>query len=78
MVVLTVGILLAGVAAPALSGGQEKTRGGYLLMAVALGAIMLVTMIVGIAGVRRLTAAAPTAAPTTAPNSTASWHCSAP
>ena len=67
MVVLTIGILLSGVAAPALSGGQEKTRGGYILMAAVLGGVTLITMIIGIGGVRRLTAAAPTTPPATPP-----------
>ncbi|WP_230415712.1 MFS transporter [Micromonospora tarapacensis] len=60
MVLLTVGILLSGVLAPLLTGREEPTRGGYALMGVALGASMLVAMLVGVAGTRHLTTAAPT------------------
>lgn len=59
MVVLTVGILLSGVLAPMLAGKEDPTRSGYALMGLVLGASMLVTMLIGIGGVRRLTAAAP-------------------
>ncbi len=61
MVVLTVGILLSGVLAPMIAGKEDPTRGGYALMGLVLGAAMLATMLVGIGGVRRLTAAAPSA-----------------
>jgi GPH family glycoside/pentoside/hexuronide:cation symporter len=64
MVVLTLGILLSGLLAPLLSGGDTPTRGGYLRMAVLLGAGMLVAMLVGVAGIGRLRRAA--AAPATA------------
>ncbi|WP_326557496.1 MFS transporter [Micromonospora sp. NBC_01796] len=60
MVVLTVGILLSGVLAPVLTGGEEPTRGGYALMGLVLGASMLVAMVIGTTGTRRLTEAAPT------------------
>ncbi|GAB3828135.1 MFS transporter [Dactylosporangium cerinum] len=64
MVVLTVGILLSGVAAPLIAGQDDPTVGGYTRMGLLLGAAMLAAMLVGIAGVRRLTTAAPlTAAP---------------
>ncbi|MEU7871471.1 MFS transporter [Dactylosporangium sp. NPDC049140] len=59
MVVLTIGILASGLAAPLLAGGDEPTRAGYATMALALGAGMLVAMLVGVAGVGRLAAAAP-------------------
>lgn len=64
MVVLTVGILLSGVLAPMLAGKEDPTRSGYALMGLVLGASMLVTMLIGIGGVRRLTAAAPSPAST--------------
>ena len=54
MVVLTLGILLSGVLAPLITGGDDPTRGGYALMGVVLAAAMLVAMLVGVAGVRRL------------------------
>ncbi|MET7398780.1 MFS transporter [Dactylosporangium sp. NPDC005572] len=53
MVVLTVGILLSGVAAPLLAGAAYGTMG------VALGLAMLAAMLVGVLGVTRLTRAAP-------------------
>ncbi|MEV4410827.1 MFS transporter [Catellatospora sp. NPDC049609] len=59
MVVLTVGILLSGVLAPMIAGKEDPTRDGYALMGLVLGASMLATMLIGIGGVRRLTAAAP-------------------
>ncbi|GIG00592.1 MFS transporter [Catellatospora citrea] len=62
MVVLTVGILLSGVLAPMLAGKEDPTRSGYALMGLVLGASMLVTMVIGIGGVRRLTAHAPSPA----------------
>ncbi|MET7418907.1 MFS transporter [Dactylosporangium sp. NPDC005555] len=54
MVVLTVGILLSGVAAPLFADAL-----GYTRMGLVLGAAMLAAMLVGILGVLRLTAAAP-------------------
>ncbi|WP_406465045.1 MFS transporter [Streptomyces sp. NBC_00111] len=54
MLFLTLGLLGAGVAAPALV--ESGARRDYTVMAVALGACMLVTCAVGITGVRRLTA----------------------
>ncbi|MDG4825356.1 MFS transporter [Asanoa sp. WMMD1127] len=62
MVVLTVGILLSGVLAPEIVGGDDPTRRGYLLMGVVLAAAMLGAMAVGITGVRRLAAVAGTPA----------------
>ncbi|WP_327003660.1 MFS transporter [Dactylosporangium sp. NBC_01737] len=59
MVVLTVGILLSGVAAPLIAGQDDATVAGYTRMGLVLGAAMLAAMLVGITGVRRLTAAAP-------------------
>ncbi|WP_329100789.1 MFS transporter [Micromonospora sp. NBC_01699] len=67
MVVLTVGILLSGVLAPILTGGPDPTRGGYALMGLVLGTSMLVTMLIGISGTRRLTVAAPVPASTSGP-----------
>lgn len=61
MVVLTVGILLSGVAAPLLAGQDEATVAGYTRMGLLLGASMLAAMLVGVTGVGRLTAAAPLA-----------------
>ncbi|GIF76522.1 MFS transporter [Asanoa siamensis] len=54
MAVLTVGILLSGVLAPVLAGGDDPTRTGYVVMGCALAAGMLGAMLVGIGGVRRL------------------------
>jgi Na+/melibiose symporter-like transporter len=65
MVVLTVGILLSGVAAPLLAGQDDPTVGGYTRMGLILGAAMLAAMLIGITGVARLTATAPLT-PTTA------------
>ncbi|WP_433200065.1 MFS transporter [Dactylosporangium sp. CS-047395] len=59
MVVLTVGILASGLAAPLLTGRDEPTRGGYATMSIVLGVLMLAAMLVGVAGVGRLAAAAP-------------------
>lgn len=53
MLVLTVGLLVAGVAAPALVADGE--RRSYTWMAVTLGTLMLVTAAVAVSGVRRLT-----------------------
>jgi Na+/melibiose symporter-like transporter len=53
MLVLTVGLLVAGVAAPALVKSGE--RAAYGEMAVALGGLMLVSGFVALRGVRRLT-----------------------
>ncbi|MFR9777481.1 MFS transporter [Micromonospora sp. MS34] len=63
MMVLTVGILLSGLLAPLLAGGDAPTRGGYLRMSMLLGAGMLVAMLVGVTGIDRLrrAAAAPAA-----------------
>ncbi|WFE40330.1 MFS transporter [Micromonospora sp. WMMD998] len=65
MVVLTLGILVSGLLAPLLAGGDAATRGGYLRMAVALSAGMLAAMVVGVAGIGRLrrTASAPALVP---------------
>ncbi|RFU36481.1 MFS transporter [Actinomadura logoneensis] len=53
MVLLTVGLLGAGVAAPALSAGGG--RGDYTRMALLLAVVMAVSAAVALAGVRRLT-----------------------
>ncbi|WP_403020909.1 MFS transporter [Salinibacterium sp. GXW1014] len=53
MVFLTVGLLGAGVAAPALVKSGE--RGDYAQMALLLSAVMIATGVIGILGVRRLT-----------------------
>ncbi|QMW68050.1 MFS transporter [Mumia sp. ZJ1417] len=53
MVMLTVGLLAAGVAAPALVADHE--RGSYVRMALLLGVVMVVSGVVAIRGVRRLT-----------------------
>ncbi|MBQ0893289.1 MFS transporter [Micromonospora sp. U56] len=64
MVVLTLGILVSGLLAPLLTGGDAATRGGYQRMGVLLAAGMLAAMLVGLAGIARLRrAAAASAAP---------------
>jgi Na+/melibiose symporter-like transporter len=57
-VVITVSVLLAGVAAPAVAG-DDPGVGDYTRMALWLGAVMLAAMLVGITGVARLSRAAP-------------------
>ncbi|WP_029251748.1 MFS transporter [Paraoerskovia marina] len=59
MVVLTVGILVSGLLAPMISRSADGTHTTYFLMALVLAVAMFVTMVVGIRGVRMLTAAAP-------------------
>lgn len=59
MVVLTLGILVSGLLAPLLTGGDAATRGGYQRMGVVLAGAMLAAMLVGVAGIARLRAAAP-------------------
>ncbi|MDG4800926.1 MFS transporter [Micromonospora sp. WMMD980] len=59
MVVLTLGILVSGLLAPLLTGGDDATRAGYLRMAVLLAAGMLAAMAVGVAGIGRLRRTAP-------------------
>lgn len=71
MMVLTVGILLSGLLAPLLTGGDTPTRGGYLRMAALLGAGMLAAMLVGVTGIDRLRRAA--AAPAVA-HGTGGWR----
>lgn len=61
MVVLTAGILVAGLLAPLLTGGDAATRAGYQRMGLLLGAGALVAMLVGVTGVARLRRAAGTA-----------------
>ena len=64
-VVITVGVLVSGVAAPLLAG-TDPGVGDYTRMALILGAVMLVAMLAGIGGVARLNRAAPgVAAPPT-------------
>ncbi|WP_229401565.1 MFS transporter [Micromonospora okii] len=60
MVVLTLGILVAGLLAPLLTGGDAATRAGYQRMGLLLGAGTLAAMAVGVAGVARLRRAAGT------------------
>jgi Na+/melibiose symporter-like transporter len=57
-VVITVGVLLSGVAAPLLTGDHPDV-GDYTRMVLVLGPAMLVAMLVGITGVARLARAAP-------------------
>jgi len=57
-VVITVSVLLAGVAAPVVVG-DEPGVGDYTRMALLLGSVMLAAMLVGITGVARLNRAAP-------------------
>ncbi|MEU3555138.1 MFS transporter [Streptomyces fragilis] len=54
MVLLTVGLLAAGVLAPVLVADEQ--RGSYTRMACVFAVLMLVTALVAIRGVRRLTA----------------------
>lgn len=55
MLFLTVGLLGAGVAAPALVASEK--RGDYMTMAAVLAVVMIVSALVAIRGVGRLTAA---------------------
>ncbi|MFI7606367.1 MFS transporter [Micromonospora sp. NPDC049366] len=64
MVVLTLGILLSGLLAPLLAGGDAATRTGYQRMGLLLAAGMLVVLLVGVAGIARLRRAAATPTPT--------------
>ncbi|WP_432953352.1 MFS transporter [Micromonospora haikouensis] len=67
MVVLTAGILVSGLLAPLLTGGDAATRGGYQRMGLLLGGGALAAMLVGIAGIGRLRRAAGTTAQRHAP-----------
>ncbi|RKN41476.1 MFS transporter [Micromonospora endolithica] len=58
MVVLTLGILVSGLLAPLIAGGDSATRAGYQRMGVLLAVGMLVTMLVGVTGIARLRRAA--------------------
>ncbi|WP_320068707.1 MFS transporter [Micromonospora sp. RTGN7] len=58
MVVLTAGILVAGLLAPLLTGGDTATRAGYQRMGLLLGAVTAVAMLVGVVGIGRLRRAA--------------------
>ena len=71
MVVLTLGILVSGLLAPLLAGGDDATRDGYLRMGVVLAAGMLAAMLVGVAGIGRLRR---TAADTAAPHGPGGWR----
>lgn len=71
MVVLTLGILVSGLLAPLLAGGDDATRDGYLLMGVVLAAGMLAAMLVGVAGIGRLRR---TAADTAPPHGPGGWR----
>ncbi|MFG1894108.1 MFS transporter [Micromonospora zamorensis] len=64
MVVLTLGILVSGLLAPLLTGGDAATRDGYQRMGVVLAVGMLAAMLVGVVGIARLrgSAADPTPA----------------
>ncbi|SCG50692.1 MFS transporter [Micromonospora zamorensis] len=64
MVVLTLGILVSGLLAPLLTGGDAATRDGYQRMGMVLAVGMLVAMLVGVVGIARLrgSAADPTPA----------------
>ncbi|MDG4758052.1 MFS transporter [Micromonospora sp. WMMD710] len=63
MVVLTLGILLSGLLAPLLTGGDAATRAGYQRMGLVLAVGMLVAMLIGVAGIARLRAGAADPAP---------------
>jgi Na+/melibiose symporter-like transporter len=54
MVVLTAGILVSGLLAPLLAGGDAATRGGYQRMGLLLGVAAGVAMLAGVAGIGRL------------------------
>ncbi|MFC7550270.1 MFS transporter [Plantactinospora sp. GCM10030261] len=54
MMVLTLGILISGLLAPWLAGGDAATRAGYQRMGLLLGAGMLIAMLVGLTGIDRL------------------------
>ncbi|MEU4791691.1 MFS transporter [Micromonospora tulbaghiae] len=71
MVVLTLGILVSGLLAPLLAGGDDATRDGYLRMGVVLAAGMLAAMLVGVAGIGRLRR---TAADTVPPHGPGGWR----
>ncbi|WP_405109153.1 MFS transporter [Micromonospora sp. NBC_01405] len=60
MVVLTAGILVAGLLAPLLTGGDTATRAGYQRMGLLLGVGTLAAMLVGMTGIGRLRRAAGT------------------
>jgi Na+/melibiose symporter-like transporter len=65
IVLLTVAILGSGVAAPLLAGSAGGGRAGYLLMAVAVGVVLLAATLTAWAGTRRLPAwSAPVGEPT--------------
>jgi Na+/melibiose symporter-like transporter len=60
MVLLTVGILLGGALAPAISGGKQGGRHGYSVMAVVIGVLLAAAMLTcwrGTAGARTAPAA---------------------
>ncbi|MET7707829.1 MFS transporter [Micromonospora sp. NPDC005413] len=63
MVVLTLGILAAGLVAPLLTGGDAATRGGYQRMGMVLAVGMLLAMLVGVAGIARLRGSAAATTP---------------
>ncbi|SCF12191.1 Na+/melibiose symporter [Micromonospora haikouensis] len=67
MVVLTAGILVSGLLAPLLTGGDAATRGGYQRMGLLLGGGALAAMLVGVAGIGRLRRTAGTTAQRHAP-----------
>ncbi|SCL36233.1 Na+/melibiose symporter [Micromonospora nigra] len=63
MVVLTLGILVSGLLAPLLAGGDDASREGYRRMAVLLAVGMLLSMLVGVVGIARLRQLAAATAP---------------
>ncbi|MGW3613333.1 MFS transporter [Micromonospora sp. NPDC005163] len=63
MVVLTLGILVSGLLAPLLTGGDDATRAGYQRMGVVLAVGMLAAMLVGVAGIARLRGSAAATGP---------------
>ncbi|MFI1197224.1 MFS transporter [Micromonospora sp. NPDC020750] len=68
MVVLTAGILVAGLLAPLLTGGDTATRAGYQRMGLLLGVGALAAMLVGMTGIGRLRLAAGTSGDGHAPD----------
>lgn len=59
MVFLTVGILLGGAVAPLISGGKEGAKGGYALMGLVLGLVLLAALLICWRGTRSARQAPP-------------------
>jgi Na+/melibiose symporter-like transporter len=59
MVLLTVGILVGGALAPAISGGKSGGRHGYAVMALVIGAVLAVALLTCWRGTEGVRSAAP-------------------